>query len=497
MAQPRTVNRRALRVTGALLGAGVLVAPLTVSASAMPSQADREAAQSAVVSQEGRIGILESQLAAADSRLEGAEIEASIAAEAYNTAQVEADEAQKDYDSAAEEKETADAELERSLDDFAAMALDSYRSGGALASAQVWVGADGFEDVLRRTAAYEVASVQIDDAVADSDAAQKRADRATAEADRTKKVLDDRLARADEAAQEAEVAVADALAAQSALDTLMSSAVVELAALRATSVDVERRYQEGLLEQRRQQEAEAQAAEQARLNASRAAAGSAAPKGSSAASGPAEGAPAPAPAESKAPAPAPAESKAPAPAESTAPAPAPEPTKTEAPAPEPTKTEAPAPKPSPTKTEAPAPKPSPTPTPTPKPAPPAPAPPASRTGQAFVDKALSQVGKPYVLGAAGPDSYDCSGLVQWSLKQLGVSIPRTSKQQWEATTRVSKDDLQPGDLIFYSNNGSGSGVYHVAIYTGPGMRVHAPSPGKSVEHVKIWDNNVLGYGRVL
>lgn len=111
--------------------------------------------------------------------------------------------------------------------------------------------------------------------------------------------------------------------------------------------------------------------------------------------------------------------------------------------------------------------------------------------------ALSQVGKPYVLGAAGPDSYDCSGLVQWSLKQLGVSIPRTSKQQWEATTRVSKENLQPGDLIFYSNNGSGSGVYHVAIYTGPGMRVHAPSPGKTVEHVKIWETNILGYGRVL
>ncbi|MBN8881300.1 MAG: C40 family peptidase, partial [Salana multivorans] len=167
--------------------------------------------------------------------------------------------------------------------------------------------------------------------------------------------------------------------------------------------------------------------------------------------------------------------------------PAPAPTSDPAPAPQPTKTAAPQPTPTPTQTQPPAPK------PTPPPAPPAP----SRTGQAFVDMALSQVGKPYVLGAAGPNSYDCSGLVQWSLKQLGVSIPRTSRDQWWATTRVSEADLQPGDLIFYSSNGSASGIYHVAIYTGSGMRVHAPSPGKTVEHVKIWNTNIIGYGRVL
>src|SRR5699024_12441360 len=93
---------------------------------------------------------------------------------------------------------------------------------------------------------------------------------------------------------------------------------------------------------------------------------------------------------------------------------------------------------------------------------------------------MTQRGKPYVWGADGPDSYDCSGLTMRAFQHAGASLPRTTGAQYAATTHVPVDQMRPGDLIFYSSNGSASGIYHVAIYAGDGMRVHAPTPGPSV-----------------
>ena len=110
---------------------------------------------------------------------------------------------------------------------------------------------------------------------------------------------------------------------------------------------------------------------------------------------------------------------------------------------------------------------------------------------------MTQIGKPYIWGATGPNGYDCSGLTMRAFQNAGVNLPRTTGAQYAATSRVPVGDMRPGDLIFYSRNGSASGIYHVAIYAGNGMRVHAPSPGSSVEHVPIWWSNVLPYaGRV-
>jgi cell wall-associated NlpC family hydrolase len=81
-----------------------------------------------------------------------------------------------------------------------------------------------------------------------------------------------------------------------------------------------------------------------------------------------------------------------------------------------------------------------------------------------------------------------------AFENAGVRIPRVTRDQWAATTRVSRADMQPGDLMFWSSNGQSSGIYHVAIYTGNNMRIHAPSPGKYVEHVSVWTGNLLPYG---
>ena len=101
--------------------------------------------------------------------------------------------------------------------------------------------------------------------------------------------------------------------------------------------------------------------------------------------------------------------------------------------------------------------------------------------------AREQLGKPYVYGATGPDSFDCSGLTSYVFKNgAGITLPRTSKDQSTAGRYVSKSELQPGDLIFF--NTSGSGISHVGIYIGNNEMIHAPSSGKNVEVTKITSN---------
>src|SRR5699024_5910626 len=155
----------------------------------------------------------------------------------------------------------------------------------------------------------------------------------------------------------------------------------------------------------------------------------------------------------------------------------PSPTQTATPSPTPTST----PSPSPT-ADAPKPKPKPKPKPDPKPKPPE----SSSAGATALAWAKTQIGKPYVWGSGGPNSYDCSGLTMAAFAQAGVNLPRSSGAQYNVGTKVSVNNMKPGDLFFYSNNGSPSGIYHVAIYAGNGMRLHAPSPGKTVELVPMW-----------
>lgn len=107
--------------------------------------------------------------------------------------------------------------------------------------------------------------------------------------------------------------------------------------------------------------------------------------------------------------------------------------------------------------------------------------PASSTSkvQAAINLAYSKIGSTYVWGAEGPNSFDCSGFTSYVFRNAaGVSIPRTSSAQSGFGKTISKENLQPGDLVFF--NTSGYGVSHVGIYVGGGNMVHAPSSGKSV-----------------
>jgi hypothetical protein len=98
--------------------------------------------------------------------------------------------------------------------------------------------------------------------------------------------------------------------------------------------------------------------------------------------------------------------------------------------------------------------------------------------------AESRKGLPYVWGAAGPASFDCSGLVQWSFAQAGVSMPRVAADQARTGPAVPVSQLEPGDLLFYHTDPTDPGyISHVAIYLGHGWMIQAPQPGQSVQLV--------------
>ncbi|AOS65132.1 C40 family peptidase [Actinoalloteichus hymeniacidonis] len=108
-------------------------------------------------------------------------------------------------------------------------------------------------------------------------------------------------------------------------------------------------------------------------------------------------------------------------------------------------------------------------------------PPGTGTGSAAVQSALSRVGMPYVYGAQGPGTFDCSGLMLWAYNQVGVSLPRNSAAQASTGMAVSRSQLAPGDLIAYGN----PSVHHIGMYVGNGNVVHAPTPGQNVKVVPI------------
>ncbi|MEV8477820.1 NlpC/P60 family protein [Streptomyces sp. NPDC051173] len=114
----------------------------------------------------------------------------------------------------------------------------------------------------------------------------------------------------------------------------------------------------------------------------------------------------------------------------------------------------------------------------------------SALGGKALEYAYQQIGKPYVWGAAGPESFDCSGLTSQAWAHAGDAIPRTSQEQWKSLPRVPLDQIRPGDLVIYFE-----GATHVAIYIGNGLVIQAPRPGATVKVSPIAANPLLGVVR--
>jgi cell wall-associated NlpC family hydrolase len=139
------------------------------------------------------------------------------------------------------------------------------------------------------------------------------------------------------------------------------------------------------------------------------------------------------------------------------------------------------------------------PPPLPLPSPPRPGD-ASGLGAQAAELARSRIGAPYVPGAAGPNGFDCSGLVYWVYSQLGLPVPRTAPQQYAWTVRVESSDMQPGDIVFFQNTfPSSDWITHVGIYVGGGGVVMAVDNGDIVREVSLsesyWSDHFAGAGR--
>ncbi len=104
--------------------------------------------------------------------------------------------------------------------------------------------------------------------------------------------------------------------------------------------------------------------------------------------------------------------------------------------------------------------------------------------------AVAQIGKPYEWAAAGPGSFDCSGLTLYAWDAAGVALPHSSRAQYASLPHIARDDLQPGDLLFY-----GSPIHHVGIYEGGGVMINAPQTGEQVRRDSITRSDFVGAAR--
>ena len=119
------------------------------------------------------------------------------------------------------------------------------------------------------------------------------------------------------------------------------------------------------------------------------------------------------------------------------------------------------------------------------------------TRNSLIALARTKLGNPYVFGAEGPVSFDCSGFTQWLYRKYGLSIPRTAEAQYSAMEKTT--DPQPGDLVFFRNTYK-AGISHVGIYIGGGMMIHAANARKGIISSSIsssyYSRHFAGFGRM-
>jgi len=417
-----------------------------------PSDQDVRNAQQDVSNAEASVAAMEVRLAqlAADSG--AAEVAVQQAGETYTRALDAADTARATADAAAARAQGASTDAEQARRELMTVARQMARSGGSSETIEALLSADGFEDVARRSVQLERLTGKADDTVQRFRAARLVAD-----------TLQNRAADASQAAADAQTAAQDALAAaqtmqagaQADLDAAAAereTLIVQLAAARDTSTQVEQERQDAL-----------DAANQARQNAAAQAAHVRPASGGTTTGGTTTGGATGGTTTGGATGGTTGGTTTPPPA-TTQPA-------TTPPATTPPATTPPA-------TTPPATTPTPTPTPTAYGLGTGTSRGSAASGAAAVAWASAQVGKMYVYGAAGPDTFDCSGLTMMAWRSAGVNINRTSRDQYKGVLKISYDDMRPGDLVFWSTNPNDpNAVYHVAMWIGGGQIVEASRPG--------------------
>lgn len=465
---------RAFRSTVAVVLASMVLSANPVAFADGPSQDDINKSKQKEASTSASIASLEARLATLKANTENATMKAQIATEDYLQS-LDALNKAKAATAAARAKATAATkqthQARKSLSD---VVVQTYQDGGnPFDIVSPYLTGRSLGDIASQKAALDRAGENTDAKLQKVQALQSVA--TTMEGIAAQKESAQRTAtQKTEATKNAAQAAANAAqAAQSQATSQRANLISQLAAQRNTTVALETQRQEQLerAEQNRKNE---EARKQAQQAAAQAKAKEEQEKQNEAkakeTASPTPSQPDPQPSQTATP--------EPAPSQTTTPEPAPSPSETSQPAPAP----APEPEPAPAPTPEPDPEPEPDPTPAP-----------SGGADVAIAKAYTFIGVDYVWGGESYSGVDCSGLAMLSWAAAGVSLTHSSRAQYWEGTHVSLDSVQPGDLIFWSSDGSAGSIYHVAIYLGNDQMIEAPTFGVPVRVTGVRYSGIMPY----
>jgi peptidoglycan DL-endopeptidase CwlO len=409
---------------------------------AFPTQAQVDAAKARAAHTAHDVGAIKAELLMANQRRDSANTRAEQASEAYNGAMYRLELAKQNVVQARAEATKARLSVSRQRDAIGALVVTSYQQGSQLTALNAMMSADGPEGVLDQYAGFQGASTSLQadyERFAATEALAEVFERKAEQAKATQVKLATK-ARAAKAGAESAAAQAQQAAIQVAAQK--RQLIKQLAAAQHISVHLARQRQSALEELARERaEARARAAALAKARAEAKAEAAARAAAHKAARKAAHEAAAKKAAAQKSAAAKAGQSSTQGPAQ-----------------------QGPAPV-----------------------ADPAPAPVDSPGGvQSAIAFAKAQLGEPYRWGATGPTSWDCSGLTQGAWGAAGVYLPHYSVAQYYAGTPIPISSARPGDLLFWSSNGSPSGIHHVALYLGGGDFIEAPHTGADVRYNSIY-----------
>lgn len=463
---------RAFRSTVAVVLASMVLSANPVAFADGPSQDDINKSKQKEASTSASIASLEARLATLKANTENATMKAQIATEDYLQS-LDALNKAKAATAAARAKATAATkqthQARKSLSD---VVVQTYQDGGnPFDIVSPYLTGRSLGDIASQKAALDRAGENTDAKLQKVQALQSVA--TTMEGIAAQKESAQRTAtqKTEATKNVAQAAANAAQAAQSQATSQRANLISQLAAQRNTTVALETQRQEQL-EQAEQNRKNEEARKQAQQAAAQAKAKEEQEKQN--------------------------EAKAKETASPTPSQPDPQPSQTATPEPAPSQTTTPEPAPSPSETSQPAPEPEPAPSPTPTPEPdpepePDPTPAPSGGADVAIAKAYTFIGVDYVWGGESYSGVDCSGLAMLSWAAAGVSLTHSSRAQYWEGTHVSLDSVQPGDLIFWSSDGSAGSIYHVAIYLGNDQMIEAPTFGVPVRVTGVRYSGIMPY----
>ena len=446
-------------VATAVVALACTLAPSVLADPVDQSDIDRSKASERSTSTS--IASLEARLAQESSNLEEAQIKAQSANEDYLAAVDELNKATKDAQTAQANADSAASSTTSARSDLGSIVVQTYQeSGNPLDPLTPYLTSESLADLADADVALTRAGEKNNAKVQNVEALEAVATSMQTIADQKVTAKETATTAAATAKSDAEAAANDAQNAVTTTRTNRQNLIVQLAAQRNTTVELETKYQNQVeAERKAREEAAAQAA--AKAASEKAAADLAQKQAEQAAAQPQESAPAPQE-QSSQPSPSPQSS-------------AQEPATTSQPEPEAAEEEEAAPAPAPA---------------------PEPAPAPAHSGSAAstaINAAMGYLGTPYVWAGESAAGLDCSGLTMVSYAAAGVELTHSSRVQYGEGSLVPLDAAQPGDLVFWSSDGSQSGIYHVAIYLGDDQMIEAPTFGMTVRVTSMRYSGVMSY----